>query len=242
MLTDLLEISRYDAGSVQLELAPTSLAHLVEDVVASMRQLAEQHHTDVRIVSPGGYTPVEMDPRRVRRVVRNLLGNAIEHGEGRPIVITVDSDQEAVAIGVRDFGLGMKPEDVERVFDRFWRADPSRKRSIGGTGLGLSIALGDARLHHGTLGVWSQLGQGTHFVLTLPRSGAIMNPDSPIRLEPDEGAAAALEALGATEPIDVSTLIELNRMDGGAFGSAAAQGGRSGASDDRSGRPKGEQR
>ena len=69
-----------------------------------------------------------------------------------------------------------------------------------------------------------------------------MNPDSPIRLEPDEGAAAALEALGATEPIDVSTLIELNRMDGGAFGSAAAQGGRSGASDDRSGRPKGEQR
>lgn len=242
LLTDLLEISRYDAGSVQLELEPTSLAHLVEDVVASMRQLAEQHHTDVRIVSPGGYTPVEMDPRRVRRVVRNLLGNAIEHGEGRPIVITVDSDQEAVAIGVRDFGLGMKPEDVERVFDRFWRADPSRKRSIGGTGLGLSIALGDARLHHGTLGVWSQLGQGTHFVLTLPRSGAIMNPDSPIRLEPDEGAAAALEALGATEPIDVSMLIELNRMDGGAFGSTAAQGGRSGASDDRSGRPKGEQR
>ena len=66
----------------------------------------------VRFVAPGGYSPVEMDPRRVRRVVRNLLGNAIEHGEGRPIVITVDSDQQAVAIGVRDFGLGMRPEDV----------------------------------------------------------------------------------------------------------------------------------
>ena len=97
LLTDLLEISRYDAGSVQLELEPTSLAHLAEDVIGSMHQLAEQHGTDVRLVAPGGYSPVEMDPRRVRRVVRNLLGNAIEHGEGRPIVVTVDSDQQAVA-------------------------------------------------------------------------------------------------------------------------------------------------
>ena len=109
LLTDLLEISRYDAGSVQLELEPTSLAHLAEDVIASMQQLADQHGTDVRLVAPGGYSPVDMDPRRVRRVVRNLLGNAIEHGEGRPIVVTVDSDQQAVALGVRDYGLGMTP-------------------------------------------------------------------------------------------------------------------------------------
>src|SRR5690606_36943916 len=149
LLTDLLDISRYDAGSVQLENEPTSLAHLAEDVIASMQQVADQHGTHVRLVAPGGYSPVEMDPRRVRRVVRNLLGNAIEHGEGRPIVVTVDSNQQAVALGVRDFGLGMSEADAERVFDRFWRADPSRKRTIGGTGLGLSIALGDARLHGG---------------------------------------------------------------------------------------------
>ena len=113
LLTDLLEISRYDAGSVQLEYEPTSLAHLAEDVIASMQQLAEQHGTDVRLVAPGGYSPVEMDPRRVRRVVRNLLGNAIEHGEGRPIVVTVDSDQHAVAIGVQDPGEagGLLPGD-----------------------------------------------------------------------------------------------------------------------------------
>ncbi len=180
LLTDLLEISRYDAGSVQLELEPTSLAHLAEDVIDSMQQLADQHGTDIRLVAPGGYSPVEMDPRRVRRVVRNLLGNAIEHGEGRPIVITVDSDQQAVAIGVRDFGLGMKPEDVERVFDRFWRADPSRTRTIGGTGLGLSIALGDARLHGGELAVWSELGRGSNFVLTLPRHAGGSRRPSPI--------------------------------------------------------------
>ena len=203
LLTDLLEISRYDAGSVQLELEPTSLAHLAEDVIGSMQQLAEQHGTDVRLVAPGGYSPVEMDPRRVRRVVRNLLGNAIEHGEGRPIVITVDSDQQAVALGVRDYGLGMTPEDVERVFDRFWRADPSRTRTIGGTGLGLSIALGDARLHGGELAVWSELGRGSNFVLTLPRQGGRLTAPSPVPVDPGDDSIAAVDDLGLTQPIEV---------------------------------------
>ena len=202
LLTDLLEISRYDAGSVQLELDPTSLAQLAEDVVAQMAPLAEQHGSDIRVVAPGGYSPVDMDPRRVRRIVRNLVGNAIEHGEGKPIVVSVDSDQQAVAIGVRDFGVGMRHEDTERVFDRFWRADPSRKRTIGGTGLGLSIALGDAKLHHGTLAVWSEPGRGTNFVLTLPRdpSAAIVG-DSPVPLDPGDDATAPFDALGITEPI-----------------------------------------
>ena len=202
LLTDLLEISRYDAGSVQLELEPTSLAHLAEGEIASMEQLAHQHGTDVRLVAPGGYSPVEMDPRRVRRIVRNLLGNAIEHGEGRPIVVTVDSDQQAVAVSVRDFGMGMKPQDVERVFDRFWRADPSRTRTIGGTGLGLSIALGDARLHGGELAVWSEPGRGSHFVLTLPRRGTRLTAPSPIPVDPGE---TATDELGLTQPIVVAT-------------------------------------
>ncbi|WP_405373228.1 MULTISPECIES: MtrAB system histidine kinase MtrB [unclassified Microbacterium] len=201
LLADLLEISRYDAGSVQLEIEPTSLAHLAEDVIESMQQLADQHGTHVRLVAPGGYSPVEMDPRRIRRVVRNLLGNAIEHGEGRPIVITVDSDQRAVALGVRDFGLGMSAADAERVFDRFWRADPSRRRTIGGTGLGLSIALGDARLHGGTLAVWSETGGGTNFVLTLPRRlGDHIGTSSPLDLEPRDGSLT-FEDLGLTQPI-----------------------------------------
>ncbi|MDY0909033.1 MtrAB system histidine kinase MtrB [Microbacterium sp. CFBP9034] len=218
LLTDLLEISRYDAGSVQLELEPTSLAHLAEDVIASMEQLAVQHGTDVRLVAPGGYSPVDMDPRRVRRVARNLLGNAIEHGEGRPIVVTVDSDQQAVALGVRDYGLGMKAEDVERVFDRFWRADPSRTRTIGGTGLGLSIALGDARLHGGELAVWSELGRGTNFVLTLPRAGGRLTGPSPIPLDPGDDAISAVDDLGLTQPIRVP-------QDGAEVPDAAHRGG-----------------
>jgi len=204
LLTDLLEISRYDAGSVQLEREPTSLAHLAEDVIESMRQLAEQHGTDVQLVAPGGYSPVEMDPRRVRRIVRNLLGNAIEHSEGHPIVVTVDSDQDAVAVGVRDHGQGLAPEHAERVFDRFWRADPARARTLGGTGLGLSIALGDARLHGGTLEVWSEPGRGANFVLTLPRGAAGLGGSSPVPLDPgDDGVHGDVGV--STQPLSVVT-------------------------------------
>ncbi|SJN30890.1 Sensor histidine kinase MtrB [Microbacterium esteraromaticum] len=198
LLTDLLEISRYDAGSVQLEVEATSLAQLAEEIVEQLRPLAATHETELRMVAPGGYSPVDMDPRRVRRVLRNLVGNAIEHGEGQPIVVTVDSNQHAVAIGVRDFGLGMRSEDAAHVFDRFWRADPSRKRTIGGTGLGLSIALGDAKLHGGTLAVWSELGVGTNFVLTLPRGGGDLSGPSPVPLEPQE---SILDIANVTEPI-----------------------------------------
>lgn len=203
LLSDLLEISRYDAGSVQLELEATSLAHLAEDIIEQMQPLADGHGSELRLVAPGGYSPVDMDPRRVRRVLRNLVGNAIEHGEGRPIVVTVDSNQHAVAAGVRDFGLGMDPADAERVFDRFWRADPSRQRTIGGTGLGLSIALGDATLHGGTLAVWSELGVGTNFVLTLPRRGDALEGPSPIPIEPQEPLA---ELGDATQPIQLADI------------------------------------
>lgn len=205
LLADLLEISRYDAGSLQLEVEATSLAQLAEEIVDQMRPLAEGHGTELRLVAPGGYSPVDMDPRRVRRVLRNLVGNAIEHGEGRPVVVTVDSNQHAVAAGVHDYGLGMRPEDAERVFDRFWRADPSRKRTIGGTGLGLSIALGDARLHGGTLEVWSELGVGTNFVLTIPRQSGPLEGQSPVPLEPQDTAVD----LGAfTQPIPLSELAD----------------------------------
>lgn len=211
LLADLLEISRYDAGSVQLETEATILANLAEDIVEELRPLAESRDTELRLVVPGGHTPVDLDPRRVRRVLRNLVGNAIEHGEGNPVVITVDSNQEAVAVSVHDSGLGLAPADAERVFDRFWRADPSRQRTIGGSGLGLSIALGDARLHGGTLAVWSELGVGTNFVLTIPRGTGPWQGASPIPLEP----VAPLADIGvATEPISLRDSRDANGKAG----------------------------
>lgn len=216
MLTDLLEISRYDAGSVQLEHDPVSLANLAEEVVAETAPLAAEHGTELRVHTPGGHTPVEMDPRRIRRIVRNLIGNAIEHGEGRPIVVTVDSTRDAVALSVRDFGLGIEREHLDRVFDRFWRADPSRQRSIGGSGLGLSIALGDARLHGGTLAAWSEPGLGSNFVLTLPRRAGAGFDASPLPMDPGDEARVLVDLQGGesvvTEPIDLGDLADLTDL------------------------------
>lgn len=184
LLADLLEISRFDAGSADLETEPTNLVRLVEDAIDQMETLAEQAGSEIRFEAPGGYFDADLDGRRIRRIVRNLLGNAIEHGESKPIIVSVDSTASAVALSVRDYGVGMTEEDSQRVFDRFWRADPSRKRTIGGTGLGLAISLEDAALHNGVLDLWSAPGRGTCFRLTLPRASGFVAGDSPIPLPP----------------------------------------------------------
>lgn len=184
LLADLLEISRYDAGSVQLDVEPTNLVHLAEGVANSFEALAEGRGSTITVNAPGGHFEADVDPRRLRRVVRNLVGNAIEHGEGRPIVLTVDSNPTSVAIGVRDFGLGMTADEQNRAFDRFWRADPARARTLGGTGLGLAISLEDAHAHGGILEVWSAPGEGSHFVITLPRVVGAPRIGKPVPVDP----------------------------------------------------------
>ncbi len=193
LLADLLEISRYDAGAVELDLEPTNLVRLVEESIEAFEPVAETRGSELRVVAPGGYFDAEVDARRIRRVLRNLLGNALEHGEGKPIEVYVDSDAEAVAIAVRDHGIGMTPEQTERVFDRFWRADPSRQRTMGGTGLGLAISLEDAALHGGTLDVWAEPGHGSCFRLTIPRTRGGALTGSPLPLPPPEPVAAGAE-------------------------------------------------
>lgn len=188
MLADLLEMSRYDAGAVQLELEPTNLVRLAEDAIEQFETLAAEKGIELRLHAPGGYFEADVDARRIRRVLQNLLGNAIDHGEAKPIDVYVDSDEDAVAIAVRDHGIGMAASDLEHVFDRFWRADPSRQRTTGGTGLGLAISLEDATVHGGFLDVWSEPGEGSCFRLTLPRRRGEELTTSPLGLPPEEVA------------------------------------------------------
>ena len=110
----------------------------------------------------------EVDPRRVERILRNLLANAIDHGEGKPVLLRLRADEDAAAIIVRDEGVGLRPGEEKLVFNRFWRSDPSRVRRSGGTGLGLAISVEDARLHDGRLEAWGEPGEGPCFRLTLP--------------------------------------------------------------------------
>jgi two-component system sensor histidine kinase MtrB len=188
LLADLLEMSRYDAGAVDMEVEPTNLVRLVEDAIDAVSTLSESKGSELRLEAPGGYFEADVDARRIRRILQNLLANAIDHGEGRPIVVYVDSNKTAVAIAVRDYGVGMTVAAMDRVFDRFWRADPSRQRSTGGTGLGLAISLEDAALHGGWLEVWSAPGEGSCFRLTLPRRRGETVTDSPLELPPVEAA------------------------------------------------------
>lgn len=192
LLADLLEMSRYDAGAVDMDTEPTNLVRLAEDAIESVSTLASTRGSELRLVAPGGYFEADVDARRIRRIVLNLLGNAIDHGEGKPIVVHVDSDQHGVAIAVRDYGVGMTPAAMDRVFDRFWRADPSRQRTTGGTGLGLAISLEDAVLHDGWLEVWSSPGEGSCFRLTLPRVRGAQLRSSPLELPPAEPMESVL--------------------------------------------------
>jgi two-component system sensor histidine kinase MtrB len=186
LLADLLEISRFDAGAAALEAEPIDLRQVVRRVVSGAEPLAERKGTTVRVVGDQQPVVAEADARRVERVLRNLVVNAVEHGEGKDVIVKLAAAGGAVAVAVRDYGVGLKPGEATRVFSRFWRADPARARTTGGTGLGLSIALEDARLHGGWLQAWGEPGGGSQFRLTLPRTADEHLRGSPIPLEPKD--------------------------------------------------------
>ena len=186
LLTDLLEISRFDAGAAVLHLDDVDLADVVRRVVDSTSLLADQRGTRILVHAPAQPCLAEADIRRVDRIVRNLVTNAIDHAESGDIVIRIAGDQNASAISVRDFGVGLEPGQSAMVFNRFWRADPARARTSGGTGLGLSIALEDTHLHGGWLQAWGSPGKGSQFRLTLPRRAGQPLKASPIPLVPED--------------------------------------------------------
>ncbi|WP_210594281.1 MtrAB system histidine kinase MtrB [Streptomyces sp. GESEQ-35] len=186
LLADLLEISRFDAGAAALEAEPIDLREVVRRVLSGAEPLAERKGTHIRVVGDQQPVVAEADARRVERVLRNLVVNAVEHGDGKDVVVKLAAAGGAVAVAVRDYGVGLKPGEATRVFSRFWRADPARARTTGGTGLGLSIALEDARLHGGWLQAWGEPGGGSQFRLTLPRTADEPLRGSPIPLEPKD--------------------------------------------------------
>jgi two-component system, OmpR family, sensor histidine kinase MtrB len=186
LLTDLLEMSRHDANVATLDAELADIPDIVRRSADDAQQLAERRGCRIEFRLPAQACLAEVDRRRVERILRNLLVNAVEHGEGRDVVVTVAADRDTVAIAVRDHGVGLAPGEEQLVFERFWRADPSRARTVGGTGLGLAISLEDARLHGGWLQAWGERGRGSVFRLTLPREAGRPLAGSPLPLGPDE--------------------------------------------------------
>jgi two-component system sensor histidine kinase MtrB len=193
LLIDLLEISRFDAGAATLDGELVDVCDLVRRSADDAQQLAERRGSRIEFRLPATGCFAEADRRRVERILRNILVNAVEHGEGKEVVVTTAMDSDAVAVSVRDYGVGLRPGEEQKVFDRFWRADPARARTTGGSGLGLAISLEDARLHGGWLQAWGERGKGSVFRLTLPRVAGQELAGSPLPLEPDEAEVAATD-------------------------------------------------
>ncbi|WP_185993262.1 MtrAB system histidine kinase MtrB [Rhodococcus sp. KBS0724] len=184
LLADLLEISRHDAGVAELASEQLDVRMCARAAVSTVRHLARESGTELIVDMPDDPVIADVDPRRVERVLRNLLANAIDHGEGKPILLRLRADDDALAFIVRDSGVGLRPGEEKLVFNRFWRSDPSRVRRSGGTGLGLAISVEDANLHDGKLEAWGEPGVGACFRLTLPRVRGKKLVSSPLPLKP----------------------------------------------------------
>ena len=215
LLNDLLEISRHDAGVAELSTASVDARQPVESAWQQTHYLAEELDVDVVFDIPDEPQTLEGDARRIERIVRNLIANAIDHSEGNPVTVRMRSNEEAVAITVTDRGVGLKPGEDELVFNRFWRADKSRKRHSGGTGLGLAIAREDAQLHGGLLDAAGEFGVGSQFRLVLPRTLEAGFAQSPLPLEPPrvELAPAPEVAQAGGQPEDVDTQVPQEDTD-----------------------------
>lgn len=182
LLGDLLEISRHDAGVANLSAEKVDVRGVVRSALQQVRTIAEEVGTEFNVDLPEDPVVVAVDSRRVERILRNLLANAVDHSEGNPIEVKMAVGEHELAIAVTDHGVGLKPGEEEMVFNRFWRSDPSRERRTGGTGLGLAIAKEDANLHGGRLEAIGEPGVGACFRLTLPLEQGRTVKTSPLPL------------------------------------------------------------
>lgn len=185
LLADLLEISRFDAGAAQLSLEDCDIVDLVRSEISDVTPLADRLGVSIVLVAEAAQT-AEVDPRRISRIVRNLVSNAVEHAERKTVEVTVVGNDCAVGVAVRDHGVGFEAWQAEKVFGRFWRGDPSRVRTVGGSGLGLAISRQDANLHHGWLTAWGRPNQGAYFRLVVPRQPGGVIVKSPLPASPTD--------------------------------------------------------
>jgi len=169
LVDDLQDLSLAESGQLTLHRQPVALADVVDRAVEAMRARAEVEQLQIECRLPEELPLVDIDPRRIGQVVRNLLSNALTYTpSGGRITVAAREIGEGIEVVVEDTGTGIPPEDLPHIFERFYRADHSRSRATGGAGLGLSIARQFVEVHGGRIQVSSEQGQGARFTFTLP--------------------------------------------------------------------------
>ena len=169
LIDDMLDVSRMRSGSLSIEPKPVDLAAMARRVVESLAQQAEAAGSTIALTAPAGVQGVQgvWDEFRIEQVLTNLLTNALRYGGGKPIEVVVRQEEGLARMSVRDQGMGIAPEDQERIFEQFERTEDSRKQAPG-LGLGLYITRQIVRLHGGEIQLESAVGQGSLFCVCLP--------------------------------------------------------------------------
>jgi signal transduction histidine kinase len=168
LVNDVLDLSKIEAGKIELSLQPVMFPSIIEDLFVTVRPLADEYGSTLSLEMDGESFNIVSDPRRVRQILLNLLSNAIKFGEGKPIrVLCKHGEDNGVEIEVVDQGVGIAKEDIARIFEEFVQVSESKQP---GTGLGLPISRRLAQLLDGSLTVCSTPGEGSAFRLTLPAS------------------------------------------------------------------------
>ncbi len=169
LVEDLRVLALADAGQLRLDVASLDLAAFLQQAVEAHQIQAQQRGVALALDVPAALPPVLADRDRLAQVVGNLLSNALRYvPKGGHISVRAASQEGEVAVAVADDGPGMPPEDLSHLFERFWRADPARRRTTGGSGLGLTIARSLVQAHGGRIWAESVEGHGSTFTFTLP--------------------------------------------------------------------------
>ena len=179
LINDLLDMSRLESGMVTIQTSVFDFNGVVAQVVDEMQSDLESHHLEIQTPEERSAVLVEADRDRVCQVMTNLLSNAVKYAPaGSGIWIRVDSPQQncggLVKVSVADNGPGISAQDIENLFQKFFRVDNSTTRSAAGTGLGLAISKALIELHGGKIWVESELGRGSTFSFTIPKEGSLI--------------------------------------------------------------------
>lgn len=167
LIDSMLDISRIALGRVDMKLVPCDLSAVVEDVVSNFSETLKMSGCPVNIHIAKNVM-IEGDAPRIEQVVVNLLTNAVKYAEGKPVTISVAAEDNDAVLTVEDEGMGIAPEDHERIFKKFERG--STLKNISGFGLGLFVSRYIVDAHRGTIGVESELGKGSRFIVKLPKA------------------------------------------------------------------------